>query len=125
MPWTPTQSGNLFPTASRFFPNAVILNNAGASQSITGTGSGIFIPFSNLESYKQPTSGDIRELVYSILDTVHTGMASLSGLPNQPKPTNFSITRSLSLTSDTTVQKRYTVTIDLNAANTQYDVEDE
>jgi hypothetical protein len=52
-------------------------------------------------------------------------MASLSGLPNQPKPANFSVTRTLSLTSDTTAQKRYTVTIDLNAANTQYDVEDE
>ncbi len=125
MPWTPTQSGNLNPIASRFFANAVILNTAGASQSITGTGSGIFIPFSSLESYNVTTSGDIRELVYSMLDVVHNGMASLSGLPNQPKPANFGVTRSLSLTSDTTAQKRYTVTIDLNALSTKYDVEDE
>lgn len=125
MPWNATQSGNLYPTAARFFPNAVILNSAGASQSITGTGSGIFIPFSNLESYKVGTSGDIRELVYSILDVVHNGIASLSGLPNQPKPANFNVTRTLSLTSDTTAQKRYTVTVDLNALSTQYDVEDE
>jgi hypothetical protein len=125
MPWTPTQSGNLFPAASRFFPNAVILNNAGASQSITGTGSGIFIPFSNLESYKQPTSGDIRELIYSILDVVFTGIVSLSGLPDQPKPSNFTITRSLSLTSDTTAEKRYTVVCGLTTANTKYDVSEE
>ena len=125
MPWNATQSGNLNPVASRFFANALILNTAGASQSITGTGSGIFIPFSSLESYKVGTSGDIRELVYSMLDVVNNGIASLSGLPNQPKPANFSVTRTLSYISDTTAQKRYTVTVDLNALNTEYDVEDE
>lgn len=125
MPWNPTQSGNLYPTASRFFPNAVILNSAGASQSISGTGSGIFIPFSNLESYKVSTTGDVRELLYSVVDVIYNGIASLSGLPNQPKPSNLTVTRTLSSTSDTTAQKRYTITFDLNALNTQYNVEDE
>ncbi len=111
MPWSAAQSGNMNP--GRFF--------AGCSTSSTG----IFIPYSALESYKVGTSGDVRELVYSILDVVSSGIGSLSGLPNQPKPANFGITRTLSLTSDTTAQKRYTVTVELNASNTQYDVEDE
>lgn len=126
MPWSPTQSGNLNPVSNRFFANAVILNAPGASQSLAGaTGSGIFIPFSNLESYKVATSGDIRELAYSLMDKIYDGIASLSGLPNQPKPANFTLTRTLSSTGDTTVQKRYTLTIGLNASNTVYDVEDE
>jgi len=61
MPWNLTQSGNLNPKSNRFFPNAVFLQSAGASQSITRTGRGILIHFGDLESYKASTSGDIRE----------------------------------------------------------------
>ena len=124
MPWNLTQSGNLNPKSNRFFPNAVFLDSAGTSQSITGTGSGIFIPFGDLESYKVTTSGDIRELVYSIVDKVAIGIASLSGLPNQPKPERFTIFKSVSAT-ETSASKTFTIGFNLNSSSTVYDVQDE
>ena len=120
MPWSPSQSGNLNPSASRFFGSSTRILDPD-----NGTNSGIFIPFSSLESYKASTSGDVRELLYSVLDKVHTGIASLSGLPNQPKPSQYSSTRTLASTGDNTSQKRFNVTFDLNASNTVYDVSEE
>lgn len=125
MPWTPAQSGNLNPATSRFFPNAVILNSPGTSQSITGTGSGIFIPFSNLESYKVATSGDVRELAYSIVDKVNNGLAALSGLPDQPQSTIFKIAKSTQLLATNSFGNRYVIDVTLTGANTVYDVSDE
>jgi hypothetical protein len=112
MPWSPTQSGNMNP--GRFFPGC-------SGQVVVGGLTGVFIPYSALESYKTATSGDIRELTYSILDKVTSGIASLN---SSDRPSQFSISRS-TVISDTTAQKTFTVTIGLNASNTTYDVRDE
>lgn len=113
MPWSPTQSGNMSP--ARFFPNVQITDPAG------GTNSGIFIPFSNLESYKVTTSGDIREFAYSVLDKVASGIAVLT---TSNRPTKFNISKNVSA-SETSAQKTFIVSFNLNSANTVYDVQDE
>ena len=119
MPWTPTQSGNLNP--ARFFPNLVIVNTAGAAQNLSGAvGSGIFIPFSNLESYKVATSGDIREFIYSVLDK------AVSGINTSTEPlAKTSISKSTSFSSDTSAVRTYVATFNMNAAPTTFDVVDE
>lgn len=113
MPWSPTQSGNMSP--ARFFPNVQITDPAG------GTNSGIFIPFSNLESYKVTNSGDIREFAYSVLDKVASGILALSTIN---RPTKFTITKTVSA-SETSAQKTFSINFNLNSANTIYDVQDE
>lgn len=108
MPYV-SASGN----PGRFFSGA----NAVSVSSV----SGIFIPFSSLESYSVSTSGDIRELTYSILDKVTDGLVSLGN----DAPTKMSIARTTSSAGNGKAQKIYTVTFDLNASNTVYDVQDE
>ena len=93
----------------------------GANTVSVSSVSGIFIPFSSLESYSIATSGDIRELTYSVLDKVTDGIANLGS----DAPTKMSISRSTSSAGNGKAQKIYTVTFDLNASNTVYDVQDE
>ena len=111
MAFSPTESGFLNP--GRFF--------TGCSGSVVVNGvTGVFIPHSSLESYKNATSGDVRELTYSILDAVVTGLNNLS-----TKSEKMVCNRSISFVNETTVRKTYNVSVDLNAANTTYDVKDE
>lgn len=88
---------NISPTG--YFPN------------IVPSSTGVFIPYTNLESYDATTSGDIRQLVYSFIESVADQYLSLpsSGLSNQ-----MSITRSASVPSDNVVRKVYTVTMNLS-----------
>jgi hypothetical protein len=108
MAWSPSQSGNMNP--GRFFPGC------------SGTANEIVIPYSALESYNASTSGDIRELTYSFLDVVTSGINALSA---QNRPTKFNISRTYNSLNETTVRKTYTVTTDLNISNVNYDVVDE
>jgi hypothetical protein len=112
MAWSPTQSGYMNP--GRFFPGC-------SGQLVVGGVTGVFIPYSSLESYGTSTSGDVRELAYSILDKVASGMAILS---TANKPTKFTISKSVSAT-ETSAQKTYIVVSSLNAINTIYDIQDE
>lgn len=82
-----------------YFPDMV----AGAS--------GVTIPYSNLESYKAATSGDVRELGYSFLERVADTYLALS---TANKSSKFGVTRTASIVNDTTIRKVYTVTVDLN-----------
>lgn len=112
MPWSPSQSGNMNP--GRYLP--------GCSGSVVVNGAtGVFIPYSALESYNASTSGDIRELTYSILDKVASGISALS---TANKPTKFTITKNVSA-SETSAQKTFSIVFNLNSANTVYDVQDE
>jgi hypothetical protein len=112
MPWSPTQSGNMNP--GRFLP--------GCSGSIVvGSATGIFIPYSALESYNASNSGDIRELTYSILDKVASGISALSTVN---KPAKFTVTKSVSA-GETSAQKTFSIVFNLNSSNTVYDVQDE
>jgi hypothetical protein len=93
----------------------------GANVTTVSAVSGIFIPFSALESYSIATSGDIRELAYSFLDKFVTGLNALGN----DGPTKVVATRATTITSDTTAQKVFNVTFDLNTSSTVYDVVDE
>jgi hypothetical protein len=113
MPWSPSQSGNMNPR--NFFAGLTLVDPLG------GTNSGVFIPFSNLESYKAANSGDIRELTYSILDKVASGISALS---TANRPAKFTVIKNVSA-GETTAQKTFSIVFNLNAANTVYDVQDE
>lgn len=123
MPWSPTQSGNMFPGRNVFFPGLI----AGPT-TVTGT-SGVFIPFSALESYNVGNSGEVGELVYSIVDKFYSGMASLSGTVTgtaaEDLPTKFTVTRQTALTSDTTASKTFNVTFSMNVSSAKYDLQSE
>lgn len=112
MAWTPTQSGVLQPTNSTLFPNAD-----------TDGLDGILIPFGDLESYKSASSGDIRELVYSVLDKVEDHFTNSVSAGN--RPSKFSISKDYSSTGENNAKKVFTVTFLLDAANVTYDVSEE
>jgi hypothetical protein len=121
MAWSPTQSGNMFPGRSVFFPGMI----AGSS-TVTGS-SGVFIPFSALESYNIGNSGEVGELVYSIVDKFVTGLNNLSGVATATEdlPSKFSASRQTSLTSDTTATKTFGLTFGLNVSSAKYDLQSE
>lgn len=118
MPLTPTQSGQLNPSSSIFFGSSCVAGNA---INVT-SGSGIFIPFSALDSYKGAVSGDIREFFYSVVDKINNGLTQV-GINSYGYKVNS--TRTTSYLSDTAVRRNYNINIDLNTANTTYDVQDE
>jgi hypothetical protein len=101
-----------FPT--RFFPNFTYTTLGGSG--------GVFIPYANLESFSASNSGEVGEFLYSVVDKVASGILVL---PSDDRPTRYRITRATSSTGDTTVQKTYNVSFDLNAKNTVYDVQSE
>jgi hypothetical protein len=111
----------MFPGRNVFFPGII----AGPS-TVTGT-SGIFIPFAALESYNVGNSGEIGELVYSIVDKFVTGLNNLSGVPTlaDDLPSKFSASRQTSLTSDNTATKTYSMSFDLNVSSAKYDLQSE
>lgn len=103
-----------FPT--RYFPGLIA-----GSGTVTGT-SGVFIPFSALESYNVANSGETSELVYSIVDKFST---VVNNLPTDDLPTKFSVSRSTVLTGDNTATKTFSVSFDLNVSSAVYDVQSE
>jgi hypothetical protein len=121
MAFSPTQSGNMFPGRSVFFPGLI----AGTG-SVTGT-SGVFIPFTALESYNVGNSGEVGELVYSIVDKFATGLNNLSGVPTATDdlPARFNVSRQTSLTSDNTATKTFSLSFDLNVSSARYDLREE
>ena len=121
MAFSPTQSGNMFPGRSVFFPGLI----AGTG-TVTGT-SGVFIPFVALESYDVGNSGEVGELVYSIVDKFTTGLNNLSGVPTNSEdvPAKFSATRQTALTSDTTASKNFALSFNMNVLSAKYDLQSE
>ena len=112
MTWSPTQSGVLQPTNSTLFPNAD-----------TNGVNGITIPFGDLESYETASSGDIRELVYSVLDKVEDHFTN--SVSEENRPSKFTITKNYSSTGENSAKKVFVVTFLLDAANVVYDVTEE
>lgn len=122
MAFSPSQSGNMFPGRSVFFPGLIA-----GSGTVSGT-SGIFIPFTALESYNVGNSGEVGELVYSVLDKFTTGLNNLSGVgPTNPDdlPTKFSAVRTTALTSDTSATKAFAISFALNVSSAKFDLQSE
>lgn len=73
--------------------------------------SGVFIPYSDLESYNPATSGDIRQLVYSLVNAVSTKFSSLA---TADKPGKMTISKSSFVPSDNIIRNTYTITLNLS-----------
>lgn len=109
MAWTPTQSGVLNP--ANIFPNVVT------------DSTGILLDYDDLESYKQAASGDVRELVYSVLDKAENYFNNDVAVDD--RPSKFSISKNYSSSGENSAKKVFTVTFLLDAANVTYDVTEE
>lgn len=77
---------------------------------IVTSSSGVFIPYSDFESYNATTSGDIKQLAYSFLDAVAEVYTNLS---SSGTSTNMSVARSWSAINNTTLKKVYNFSFNL------------
>ena len=101
------------PSPTGYFNN---INPSGVVGGVTG----VFIPYSDLESYDLAVvtgsaSGDNRELLYSFIDAFADEYLSLAAID---KPSQITITRSATVPSDEIVRKTYTVVINLQIGPT-------
>jgi len=87
------------PHPSAYFPNCEV------------SSTGIYIPYEDLESYTVNTSGDIRQLAYSLLDAVATPYLAL-GINDRPD--QMTINRSWQAVSDSVIRKNYTYSFNLS-----------
>lgn len=90
-------SFNSSPTG--YFPNIIT------------SSSGVFIPYSDLESYKVNTSGDIRQLTYSFVDAVASEYTSL---PGTGLSSNMTVNRLYTIQSPSVITKVYTLSFNLS-----------
>jgi hypothetical protein len=86
------------------------ISPTGYFSGIIPSSTGVYIPYTALESYKVGTSGDIRQLVYSFIEAIADKYLTL---PSSGTSTQMSITRSASVPSDNVVRKVYTVSMNL------------
>jgi len=87
------------PSPTGYFPNIQISTT------------GVFIPYTDFESYNINTSGDVRQLAYSFIDAFADQYLSLPSSDDQSDQVN--ITRIWSAQSDTVLRKVYTYSFDL------------
>ncbi len=77
---------------------------------IVTSSTGVFIPYTDFESYDVSTSGDIRQLIYSfnkaIDDTYQT-------LPNSGLPTEMTFSSSQGFSSNTVIRKNFNLSFNL------------
>lgn len=96
MPFNPAPTG--------YFPNIDLATGIGGV-------SGVFIPYSDLESFNSSTTGDVREFVYSVVEKLSDVWLNLVTADRSQK---MVITRTSSVLDDNTLRKTYTVRLDLN-----------
>lgn len=92
---------NVAPTG--YFPN--IVTNA-----VVSAATGIFIPYTDLESVDSSTRNDIRQIVYSFMEAVADEYLSL---PTGSGSNQLSVTRTSTVPSDNVVRKIYSTTVNL------------
>ena len=97
---------NPYPTG--YFAN---INVTGVISGVTG----VFIPYSDLESFNYTVatanSGDIRQLVYSLIEPVADEYLSLA---TADKPVQMTVSRTATVPSDNVLRKTYTLTMNLS-----------
>lgn len=86
------------PAPTGYFPNAVI------------DSSGIFIPYSDFESYNASTSGDIRQLVYSFNNQVSNVYESLN-VDNRSN--DMVVSSSQGFVTNTSIRKNFSLSFNL------------
>ncbi len=91
---------------------------------VVGGVSGIFLPYTALESYNYANRTDVLEFVYSVVDKVATVFDTLS-VASGDRPTNLTISKNFSAQSETSVTKSYNMSVKLDVANATYSVQDE
>lgn len=101
------------PAPTGYFPSIDLATGIGGV-------SGVFIPYSDLESFKSNTTGDVREFVYSFVEKLSDVWLNLAAGDRSQK---MVITRTSSIIDDNTLRKTYTVRLDLNLGT--MDVTDE
>lgn len=97
MPFNPSPTG--------YFPGIQQL----ASGNMVST-SGVFLPYVDLEQYNATTSGDVRQLVYGVIETAFD---TITALPTADKPSKFTITRTTTVPSDNVIRNTYTIVVNL------------
>ena len=101
------------PSPTGYFPNINITGVIGAE-------TGVFIPYSDLESYDYDVAvsqtGDVRQLIYSFVEAVTDRY--LNDIAAADRPSQVTITRSSTVPNDTTVRKVYGFTINVELADT-------
>lgn len=97
MPFNPSPTG--------YFPGITTLSSGNSVNT-----SGVFFPYSSLESYNASNSGDVRQLIYSIVEAAHDQYVSLA---TADRPSKLTITRSSSIPSDNTIRNNYTIVVNL------------
>jgi|688.fasta_scaffold61975_6 hypothetical protein len=86
------------PSPTGYFPNIIT------------SSSGVFIPYTDFESYKISTSGDIRQLAYSFLSAV---AEVYSNLPSSGQSSNMTVSRTWAAQSNTVLRKTYNFSFNL------------
>lgn len=97
------------PSPTGYYPGIVTL----ASGDATPT-SGVFFPYSGLESYSVSTSGDVRQLIYSLTEAAADEWLSLA---TADRSSQMTIARTATVPSDNIVRKIYTITLNLDFGN--------
>lgn len=77
---------------------------------LTTSSSGVFIPYSALESYKVNTSGDVKQLAYSFLDAF---AYKYTNLLTADKTDTITVASSWTAQSETVLKKVYTYSFNL------------
>lgn len=84
---------------------------------ITTDNTGITIPYSALESYKVSSSGDVRQLLYSIIEKTADLLVGLPATGVNGRWGKITVGRNLTAISPDVLRKTYTVGFDLNIAS--------
>lgn len=93
------------PSPTGYFPGITTLSSGNSVDT-----SGVFFPYSSLESYNPATSGDVRQLIYSIVEAAYDEFNSLA---TADRPAKLTITRSSSIPADNTIRNNYSIVVNL------------
>lgn len=96
------------PSPTGYFPSWEILSSGD-----TATSSGVFISFSDFDTYDTATTGDVRQLLYSFVEAYTDEHLSLV---TADRPTQVTITRTQSVPEEDVIRKTYSITINLEVA---------
>ena len=96
------------PSPTGYFPSWEIMSSGS-----TASSSGVFIAFSDLDTYDSATTGDVRSLLYGFIESYADEHLSLA---TADRPTQVTLTRTQSVPSEDTIRKTYSITINLAVA---------